>query len=73
MDFSGMSQQEIIYGALGTLALLFMYFLPTMIGFLRGASSKWGILILDLFLGWSLIGWVIALIWSVIGKKKNEL
>ena len=48
----------------GLVALLF-YFLPTIVAFLRGHQSRFGIFLLNLFLGWSGIGWLIALIWSL--------
>ena len=42
-----------------------LYFLPTIIAFIRGHHSRLGILLLNLFLGWSGLGWIIALIWSL--------
>lgn len=40
------------------------YFLPAFIARFRGHPSINSITIVNLFLGWSLIGWVIALAWS---------
>lgn len=34
----------------------------------RNAS---GIFLLNLFLGWTLVGWVIALVWAVSNDKSN--
>lgn len=45
-----------------------MYFLPTIIGFMRGHASKWGIFAMNLFLGWSVIFWFWAFIWSLSSK-----
>jgi hypothetical protein len=47
------------------LTLLFMvllYFLPTIVG--RHKRDATGIFLLNLFLGWTVIGWVVALIWA---------
>jgi Superinfection immunity protein len=47
------------------LTLVFMivlYFLPAIIG--RDKRDAAGIFLLNLFLGWTVIGWVIALIWA---------
>jgi hypothetical protein len=47
------------------LTLLFMillYFLPAIIG--REKRDAAGIFLLNLFLGWTVVGWVIALIWA---------
>jgi len=41
-----------------------MYFLPTIIAAIRGKRDLLAIFLLNLFLGWSVIGWVVALIWA---------
>lgn len=41
------------------------YLLPTAIGVGRKRSNTGAIFVLNLFLGWTLIGWVIALVWAV--------
>ena len=43
-----------------------IYFLPTIIAAARNKKSILGIFLLNLFLGWSFIGWVVALVWSVM-------
>ena len=43
-----------------------LYFLPSFIAFLRGHKNKFAIFLLNLFLGWTLLGWVGSLIWSVM-------
>jgi len=42
-----------------------LYFLPAIIAFARSKRDSASILILNLLLGWTAIGWVIALIWAV--------
>ncbi len=44
-----------------------LYFLPSIIAFNRGHINKVVILILNLFLGWTLVGWIISLIWALTG------
>ena len=46
-----------------------LYFLPTIIAFARNKRDTTSILLLNLFLGWTAIGWVIALVWAV----KNDV
>jgi hypothetical protein len=46
---------------------LLLYFLPTLVG--RDKQDASGIFLLNLFLGWTVIGWVIALIWAVGAPK----
>lgn len=51
---------------IGTLIVLaiaiFIYFLPTVIG--RRKRNVTAIFVLNLFLGWSIIGWIVALVWA---------
>jgi T4 superinfection immunity protein len=46
-----------------------MYFLPSIIAFLKSKRDTLAIFLLNFFLGWSVIGWVIALIWAA----KNDI
>lgn len=41
-----------------------IHFLPTIVAGLRHSRSIVGIFLLNLLLGWTVIGWVIALIWA---------
>jgi T4 superinfection immunity protein len=43
---------------------LVMYFLPSIIALLRSKRDTLAIFLLNLFLGWSVIGWFVALIWA---------
>ena len=38
------------------------YMLPWMIAAMRGKSNHWAVMVLNLLLGWTIIGWVIALV-----------
>jgi hypothetical protein len=40
------------------------YFAPWVIAALRNRRNATGIFLLNLFLGWTFVGWVAALIWS---------
>ncbi|HEY3927213.1 MAG TPA: superinfection immunity protein [Candidatus Koribacter sp.] len=43
----------------------FVYFLPTVCAFYRKHNARAAIFVLNLLLGWTLIAWVIALVWSL--------
>jgi len=45
-----------------------LYFAPSVVAFNRNHTSRWGVLVINLFLGWTFIGWVGALAWAVSGK-----
>ena len=47
-----------------------IHFLPTIIAALRHGRSVVGIFLLNLFLGWTVIGWVIALIWALTNEPR---
>ena len=54
-------QDELIW-ALGFLVfLLGLYFIPTAVAFSRDARSRWSVAVINTFLGWTLVGWVVAL------------
>ena len=53
----------------GILAVLIIpYFLPTIIAMLRKSTSTGGIFVLNFFLGWTFIGWIISLVWAISSR-----
>jgi hypothetical protein len=42
-----------------------MYFLPSIIALGRNKRDITAIVLLNFFLGWTMIGWIVALIWAV--------
>ncbi|MDP6830091.1 MAG: superinfection immunity protein [Alphaproteobacteria bacterium] len=51
-------------------ALSLLFFLPAILAFLLSHARRWAILILLLTLGWTGVGWLVALIWSLSGRKR---
>ncbi len=49
---------------------LLLYFIPAFVG--RNKRDSMGIALVNLFLGWSVLGWIGALIWAVVSKRKDE-
>ncbi len=47
-----------------------IHFLPTIIAALRNSRNVVGIFLLNLFLGWTVIGWIVALIWALRSDPK---
>lgn len=43
---------------------IFIYIIPIIVAHKRQHPSRMAITVLDIFLGWSFIGWVVALVWS---------
>lgn len=46
-----------------------IYFIPTFLGWNKRNSNA--ILALNIFLGWTFIGWVVALVWA-LSKENNQ-
>ena len=42
-----------------------LYFLPAIIAAVRHTHNATGILLLNIFLGWTVIGWVVALLMAL--------
>ena len=58
-----------VLGALsfGAIVAIFVlpYWIPTVVAFVRHHPSKGGILVLNMFFGWTFVGWVISLVWAL--------
>lgn len=50
------------------IAIFVAYFTPWIVAMLRGHRQRYAILALNLFLGWTLIGWVFALVWCLTNE-----
>jgi Superinfection immunity protein len=52
------------------LAVIVLYFFPTFVA--RGCRHKHtlAIFVLNLLLGWTLLGWILAFIWSCVGERR---
>lgn len=52
------------------LVLVAVYLLPAVLAFYRECESALWITLIDVFLGWTLFGWIIALGWASGGKTR---
>lgn len=59
-----MGALESFFGLLMILGVLALYILPWGNAYSRGHHNAKAILVLNVFLGWTGIGWLAALIWS---------
>lgn len=70
---------EFLLGSIYVILLVTVYFLPSIVAARRKHVNFTAIFILNLFLGFTLFGWVFALIWAVYnstavqsGPKKKK-
>lgn len=66
-------------GVVGLIFILFLiiigflfYFLPAIIAAFRSHHQSAAIFVINLFFGWTFIGWVICLAWAVSATRKSE-
>lgn len=57
--------QDVISALLILAVLIVLYFIPTMVASSRCHASTAAIAALNLFLGWTFIGWVLSLVWAL--------
>lgn len=50
-----------------------IYFIPSIVAIVRGHMSKGAIIALNLLLGWTFIGWIIALVWSLTSHTRGYM
>jgi hypothetical protein len=50
--------------------ILVLYFLPSAIASHREHHQRAAIAVLNVFLGWTALGWIVALVWASTAVKK---
>jgi len=61
----------VVLWIIGILVSIGFYMLPAIIAFIRKHERRWLIFALDLILGATAIGWVVALIWACMSPKQE--
>ncbi|MDE3200832.1 MAG: superinfection immunity protein [Acidobacteriota bacterium] len=54
------------------LLVLVAYLVPTAIAIYRNCIASVWIILLDILLGWTLVGWAGALGWAIVGKTRRD-
>jgi hypothetical protein len=54
------------------IAAIFIYNIPTLIAFIRRHPEIVRIMILNIILGWTVIAYAVALIWSVMPIRQED-
>lgn len=62
----------LFFGFCGLLLAAALYFLPLIVAYRRRHHQVVSIGLLNLFLGWTFLGWVIALVWSASALRRSE-
>ena len=59
---NGSSATSVIGTIAGVIGLIAAYWFPTIMAFMRHVPGKAQVVIVNLFLGWTVIGWIVALV-----------
>lgn len=70
---SGSNSIFIVASILGPVIFLGMYFLPSIVGFVRKRDNLTAIAVLNTLLGWTLIGWVVSLVWALSNNAQQTI
>ncbi|SHG87904.1 superinfection immunity protein [Bradyrhizobium erythrophlei] len=58
---------------IGLLVILSLYFIPTSISLIRRHRQTLAIFMTNLLLGWTILGWIAALIWACTAPKSEKV
>jgi hypothetical protein len=64
--------RALVMGSVIVVLALF-YFLPSVIALLKWRHNSVAIIALNILLGWTLIGWVVSLVWALTSADKAEV
>jgi hypothetical protein len=57
----------------GLIILVFIYILPAVIANKRNVKNQGMIWLVNILLGWTLIGWALVFIWAIVEKEDPAL
>ena len=68
-----MAEHPSLTGVIGVIVLVSCYFIPTIIALVRDNRGAGGVALVNIFLGWTVIGWFLAFIWSCTGRTRADV
>lgn len=68
-----MNSAVVLFCLFVSVFVVLLYFIPAFIAQHRHHQSVNAICVLNFFLGWTFVGWVIALVWAFMGNPQAEL
>lgn len=63
---------EFVFGLFAIVIIGALYFLPTIVMASRGVDHP-GIIIINLLLGWTLLGWFMAFVWAIVETPQRPV
>ena len=68
---TGSTAGSVIPGFVILIFSLVLYFIPAIIASARALPNQGSVWVINIFLGWTFIGWVVALAMAVAGKRPS--
>ncbi len=73
MDISIIYLLVILYFVISWLFIsLAIYFIPVIIAYMRKHNNTLAICLMTIFLGWTFLGWLAALLWALNSDTKDK-
>ena len=63
---------EVLIIVIVCLISLAIYLIPTIIAKVKRKRNLSGIALLNIFTGWSMVGWIISLVWAVSPDRQQK-
>lgn len=60
---------DMLFGMMLLVCAVFIYLIPSVVAFSKGHRNAMAILMLNVLLGWTFLGWVAALVWAMTRDK----
>lgn len=61
-----------LWAAIAWIALAAIYFIPAIVAHDRRHHNRYAIYALNLLLGWTVLGWIAALVWALTAVQDAE-
>jgi hypothetical protein len=58
-------------GTVIVVAIIYFYFLPTITAGEKGKENTKAIFFLNLVLGWTVLGWIVAMVWAITNDTRR--
>lgn len=72
MPYPLLSLVDVWWSLVMLLAIVGLYLLPTIIAFDRKVVNKWSVAVINILLGWTLVGWAVALAFAVRDSTNKQ-
>jgi predicted membrane protein len=62
---------HLLFLSIIAISILGIHFTPAIIAGVRHARNFWWILAVTFFLSWTIVGWIIALVWAIRDQPRD--